>query len=261
MPDNKIVTEEEINLLLDGELTPAHRADIQGRLAINPPLAANVFAEAQRMESLCAAQPRRMFPPPASVAVARRLEGSFHRQRVFAMLRLQMAAVIVFALGWAASSLTSEFWNGGKRVDGNFILAAREALRVAQLDAGPDQGSEPSEDKIERLVGAINISMPKLPSLWRVTDVQVQPWNGKHSLVVTAETPSLGQITLVAAPMTGEDAVPLTSATDGRVPTVYWQSGGTAYALMGPAAPERLEHEAKQMEVATRRRASAKIRG
>ena len=61
----------------------------------------------------------------------------------------------------------------------------------------------------------LNISIPQLPSTWQVMDVQVQPWNERQSLVVTANTPSLGQITLVAAPMNGEDAVPPTSATDG----------------------------------------------
>jgi anti-sigma factor RsiW len=61
--------------------------------------------------------------------------------------------------------------------------------------------------------------------------------------------------------MNAEDAVPPTSAADGRIPTVYWQSGGTAYALMGPTAPERLEREAKGIEVATRKNVGPKIRG
>ena len=94
-----------------------------------------------------------------------------------------------------------------------------------------------------------------------MTDVQVQPWQGRQTLVVTATTQALGQVTLVAAPMDGEDAVPLTLATDGRIPTVYWQSGGTAYALMGPAPSDRLEREAKNMEVATRRNLGPKFRG
>ena len=76
--------------------------------------------------------------------------------------------------------------------------------------------TELSQEKIQRLVGAFNISVPPLPSAWRVTDVQVQPWQGRQSLVVTATTQALGQVTLVAAPMGGEDAVPLTLATDGR---------------------------------------------
>ena len=235
---------------------------MQARLALQPKMAAEVFAEAQRMEALRSLQPQRLFPPRASLDRARQLEGVFRRRNVFAALRMQVAAVFLIGLGWTANSLIEPLRpEGGQIVDESFILAAREALRVAQLNVGPQDGSEANHDKIERLVGALNISIPQLPSTWVVKDVQVQPWNDTQSLVVTAETPSLGQITLVAAPMDGEGAVPLTLAADGRVPTVYWQSGGTAYALMGPAAPERLEKEAKGIEVATRRNLGPKFRG
>lgn len=255
------ISEDEINRFLDGEMTPPQRSDLQARLALEPELAAEVFAQAQRMEALRVAQPQRLFPPRASLDRAKRLEGAFRQRKIFAVLKLQVAAALLVLLGWSANSLSLPLRLGDQTTDENFILAARDALRVAQLNAGPEKGSEPKQDKIERLVGAINISMPALPAVWEVKDVQVQPWNGKQSLVVTADTPSVGRITLVAVPMSGEDAVPPTPATDGRVPTVYWQSGGTAYALMGPAAPDRLEKEAKQIEVATRRNVASKRRG
>lgn len=262
MATDRNVSEEELTRFLDGELMPSQRADIQARLALNPELAAEVFAEAQRMEALRAAQPQRLFPPRESFEGAKQLERVFRRRKLFSTLKLQTAALALIAVGWTANSVTHPLRQGGQTVDENFILGAREALRVAQLNSGPERTSEPQEEKIERLVGALNIRMPQLPAVWKVTDVQVQPWNGKQSLVVTADTPSVGRITLVAAPMIGEEAIPPTSATDGRVPTVYWQSGGTAYALMGPAAPERLEKEAQTIEVATTRRSSApKIRG
>jgi anti-sigma factor RsiW len=263
MAPHSIISDEEINRFIDGELSPAQRADLQARLALEPVRAAEVFAEAQRMEALRCVQPRRLFPPQASVDEAKQLESAFGRRRALGAVKMQVAAALLVAVGWAANSLTEPLplRQGGQTVDENFILAAREALRVAQLDAGPAQGNELDHDKIERLVGAINITMPQLPAAWVVTEVQVQPWNGKQSLVVRANTPSLGPITLVAAPMNGEDAIPPTAAADGRIPTVYWQSGGTAYALMGPAAPERLEREAKGIEVATRRNVGPKIRG
>jgi anti-sigma factor RsiW len=259
-PDDRI-SEEEISRFLDGELSPTQRGAVQSRLASQPQLAAEVFAEAHRMDSLRAAQPQRLFPPRASLEGAKKLQRAFQHRKIFSVLRVQLAAAVLIALGWAANSVTEPLRRGGQTVDENFILSAREALRVAQLDAASEQDGRTAKDKIERLVGAINIGMPQLPSAWQVTDVQVQPWEGKQSLVVRANTPTLGQVTLVAAPMNGEDAVPPTSAADGRIPTVYWQSGGTAYALMGPAAPERLEKEAQGIEVATRKNVGPKIRG
>lgn len=255
------VTEDEINRFIDGELPDRQRTAIQARLALRPNLASRVFAESQRMEHLRTVQPHRLFPPRESVDRAKRLESAFRRRKHFLAFRNSVAAAVLVALGWVGNSLIMPAGPQGHTVDENFILAAREALRVAKLDAGPGKGDELQQDKIERLVGAININMPQLPSSWQVTDVQVQPWNGQQSLVVTAYTPSLGQVTLVAAPMDGESAIPPTAATDGRVPTVYWQSGGTAYALMGPAAPERLEKEAEGIEVATRKNLLRKIRG
>ncbi|MGE0280341.1 MAG: anti-sigma factor [Rhizobiaceae bacterium] len=259
MTSDNPIRDEEIHRFLDGELSAAQRADLQARLSLNPARAAEVFAEAQRMEALRQSQRQHIFPQRASLEAAGRLERTFWRRGIIATAQLPVAAISLFAAGWVASSVVAP--QLGQTVDQNFVLAAREALRVAQLDAGPSQETEHKQQKIERLVGAINIGVPPLPSNWKVTDVQVQPWEGRQSLVVTAITPRLGQITLVAAPMADEEAVPLTLAADGRIPTVYWQSGGTAYALMGPVASERLQREAKDIEVSTRRNLGPKFRG
>lgn len=261
MAPRELVSEDEINRLIDGELPAAQRADVQARLALQPDLAARVFGDLRRLEALRAAQPQRLLAPQKTVAAARRLERALGRRRVSARLRPHLIAASLVAFGWIANSLTEPWRGGGRTADETFILAAREALRVAQLDLGLARAAEPTHHKMGRLEAVIDIDLPELPSSWEVEDIQVQPWNGRQSVVVTALTPSLGRVTLVAAPTNGEDAVPPTAAEDGRMPTVYWQSGGTAYALMGPAAPERLEREAKGIEVASRRTEAPKVRG
>ena len=144
-----------------------------------PDVAARMFAEAQRMDALRSSQPERLFPPRASIDRARQLERMFHRRKILAALRVPLAAASLIALGWIANSMTEPLRQDGQTVDENFVLAAREALRVAQLNAGPNLAGEPQQEKIERLIGAINISVPQLPSAWHVTDVQLQPWNHK----------------------------------------------------------------------------------
>jgi len=245
------IKDEEIHLLIDGELSPEQASDLQARLGSNPEKAAEVFAEAARMAALRAAQPSRLFPRSESLEVANRLERRFRQRRYYSFARASIAAAVVFAAGWGANSLLiPKAYPSG---EGTFIVEAREAARVAQLEAGPEQNLEQKRAKIERLEGAINISVPSLPPDWQITDVQIHPWDNTQGLVVMAVTPELGPITLVAAPMSRETVVPLTLANDGRFPTFYWQSGGTAYALMGPVSAERLEAEAKGVEVATRR--------
>ncbi|HEV7251967.1 MAG TPA: hypothetical protein VGN97_02550 [Mesorhizobium sp.] len=260
MAPRSIVSEEEINWLLDGELSAAQKADLQARLALQPDLAARVFGDLRRMEALRAAQPQRLLAPRASLVAARRLERVLGRHRMFARLRAPLMAASLVAFGWIANNVTEPWRESGQTVDESFILAAREALRVAQLDLGVAKAAEPTRNKMGRLEAAIDIDLPELPSTWEVRDIQVQPWNGRQSVVVSALAPGLGRVTLVAAPMNGEDAIPPTAAEDGRMPTIYWQSGGTAYALMGPATPERLEREAKGIEVASRRNAASRFR-
>lgn len=244
------IRDEEIHLLIDGELTPEQTADLQARLGSSPGRAAEVFAEATRMATLRASQPSRLFPKNESLMAATRLERRFRQRRFYSFAQTSIAAALVFAAGWGANAfLIPKVYPSS---EGSFVLEAREAVRVAQLEAGPEETLQQKQAKIERLEGAINISVPSLPLNWQVTDVQIHPWDNTQGLVIVAVTPELGPVTLVAAPMSKETAVPLTLASDGRFPTYYWQSGGTAYALMGPASAERLEAEAKDIEVATR---------
>ena len=70
------IADDEIHLFLDGELTNEQRANLQARLAREPARAAEVFAEAERMGLLKAAQLQRPATPKrASVEAAERLEG------------------------------------------------------------------------------------------------------------------------------------------------------------------------------------------
>ena len=77
-----------------------------------PEAAAKVFGEAQRMEALRSAQPHRLFPPRASLDGAKQLEGVFRRRKMLAALRMQIAAVLLVGLGWAANSLTEPLRQG-----------------------------------------------------------------------------------------------------------------------------------------------------
>ncbi len=151
MTPQDIITDEEVHRFIDGELSEERRTDVQARLARDPQRAAEVFAEADRMTALRAPHARQMFATKANVDAAARLKRTFGRRWLISALRLPVAAGLVFAvggvLGWTVRPLPSQ------TVDGDFVLAAREALRVAQLDAGPNQNVEHKQEKIERLGG------------------------------------------------------------------------------------------------------------
>lgn len=251
--------EAEISSYVDGEMPVGQRAEMEALAAEDQTLAARLLDDLSLNDALRRASPPRVRHGAETLRLARRLERSLTTRRTVLPLAGRMAAAVAFmAIGWQLNTLSMEARTTPTVADQRFVDSAREALRVAELDSGP---GEPIGRKIDRLEAVTDIQMPNLPSNWKVLNVQVQPFNGKPSVVVTAESPILGPVTLVAAPMEQESAVPPTPATDETVPTVYWQSGGTAYALMGTAAPTQLKSVADGIEVATRRKTWTKTRG
>lgn len=254
--------ELEIAAYVDGEMAPMRRAEIEDLAARDRELAGLLEEEMALTEALRRGQAGRGRWSDESQRQALRLQRRLRTHVHAPVVRRAAAAVACVALGWGLHAATQPMWEAPTTVtDARFVDAAREALRVAALDTGPQAPGEPIARKIDRLEAVTDVEIPKLPANWRVLGVQVQPFNGRPSVVVTAESPVLGAVTLVAAPMDVEGAVPPTPAPDGAVPTVYWQSGGTAYALMGAVAPTRLKSVADGIEVATRRKPSSRERG
>ena len=70
------------------------------------------------------------------------------RRQGLAKFRMPVAAVCLIGLGWLAHSATGQLYRGSHTVDENFILSAREALRVAQLNGGPAQADETKQVKL-----------------------------------------------------------------------------------------------------------------
>lgn len=254
-------SDAEISAYIDAEMPAAQRAEIEDLATRDPDLAARLVADIALGESLRQSQPPKGSYSKTSLDLARKLEFRLRRRSWVAIGGRIAAAVALVAFGWGLNSATVQVRERSSVADQRFVDSAREALRVAELDAGPLAPGESIGRKIDRLEAVTDVELPKLPSNWKVLGVQVQPFNGRPSVVVTAESPILGVVTLVAAPMEKEGAVPPTPAPDDAVPTVYWQSGGTAYALMGAAAATQLKSVADGIEVASRRRAWPKTRG
>jgi anti-sigma factor RsiW len=253
--------EVEIAAYVDGELPAARRAEIESLAADDPELARRIRDDLALMDALRAGQSSGRSYSDDSLRLALALQRRFRARALVPALRQAAVAAIFLAFGWGLNGMTREFRETPKVADQRFVDSAREALRVAELDLGPRAPGEPIGRKIDRLEAVTDVVMPQLPANWKVLGVQVQNFDGRPSVVVTAESPILGPVTLVAAPMAEEGAVPPTPAPDDAVPTVYWQSGGTAYALMGTAAPTQLKSAADGMEVASRRRSWSRIRG
>jgi anti-sigma factor RsiW len=234
------LSNEELDRFIDGELPEYRRTEIEAMLAANPGIAARVMADLHVMDALRADQPRRFAPPADSVAAARRIERKLRLRRLTSMLRRGTAAASVVLIGFGAHSAGLLGLSQGTALDDSFVNGVREARDIARLDSGAAAAPESAVTKIERLETAIDVVVPDLPPSWELRDVSVQSLDGAQSVVVTAQTDTLGDLTLVATPAGETEVVPPTTAEEGPVATVVWQSRGTAYALVGAAAPARL---------------------
>jgi anti-sigma factor RsiW len=247
MSDRPRPSEEEINRFVDGDLPSYRRTEIEATLAADPVLAARVMADLPVMDVLRADQPRRFAPRPEALAAARRLQRRMRLRRVADLFRrgAAAAAVVVIAIGVHGSGLLG--LSDGAALDDDFVEGAQTARDIVRLDGPSPEGAESHLAKLARLETAIEVDVPVLPPGWEVHDVSVQALDGTRSVVVSAKSGALGDVTLVATPAEEAAVVPPTAADDGPVATVVWQSHGTAYALVGTATASHLINAANSL--------------
>ena len=199
------------------------------------------------MDALRSAQPHRLFPPRASLGGAKQL--IFRRRRCFRGNR-QIAAALLVALGWVANSITEPLRLGGQTVDENFILSRpRSFARCATgCRARPWRRAEAKQDGTPSQ--PYQYQRAQLPSTWQVIDVQLQTLERKSAPRCDSQ---------YSEPWSDHTGC---SADERRRRCPSYSCDGRAYSdgllaigwysithLMGPAAPDKLEREAKGMEV------------
>lgn len=260
MRDHETVSDQELHAFLDGELTPERRLQVQRVIAADPALATRVMLDMHLAELLRHGQQVRTHPAE-TVAQAEQLRRALARRRFMAPIGRAAVAASLLVGGWLANTMTLPYRDDGRTADVAFALSAREAVAVAEKIQGPQSGREPMGDKIRRLGHTAEVDMPDLPGDWVVKDVRLEPIDGRKGVVVAADS-SAGPVSLVAAPMTRRDVLPPKEVDDPHAPAVYWQEGGTGFALVGKGVSSGLLRSvAATLTVASRRGGYARIRG
>jgi anti-sigma factor RsiW len=217
------VSDADLATYVQGGLTSARRAEIEGFLACNPDLAAQV------MQALHGQQ---------------HLQQSTSKPRTARALRLPqvIAACLTCAIaGWAFAEGTDD--DGPFRdlsptpeyVDEAVMSQQASRLRYTMASQVETPAVDPAE--IER---RMQIRLPRLPAGWNLLDAQGFPSDDGPSVSLLLEIAPGRTVSLFAVrASTSATSTPVMSNAKGAS-SAYWELGGAAYVLTGDDTREQL---------------------
>jgi anti-sigma factor RsiW len=242
------ITEADLNAYIDGQLDLGRRIEVEEHLAARPEVAARVMADLHTRDALRAAfgpaqgieghgAAVRTGPSPERLAAAaRRLDRALTWRRIGA--RLQRAAVIAMLVGtgWLLHNETGDFGVQNTIASTHspaFVEEALQARQAALVRARvTSQRPTPAYDRRE-VEAATGITLPDLPSDWRVDDMQIFPSRSGAGVEVAIDAGTLGKVALFATRSADAEASAPAIVRSPEAVTVYWKAGRGAYALSG----------------------------
>jgi anti-sigma factor RsiW len=223
------VTDAELLDYAEGRLPRSARRKVEGLLACNPDLAAQVMA---RMHLAGGGGAARRRPGRRTVAA--------------------LAAVSAFlggGLGWAAAE--REDLDGWRALGGGlppeYVEEAAESRQAVLIRATMSSQIETQRLDAREIERTLRFSLPQMPAAWRIRDVQVFPTDDGPAvaLVVDAGGRRLDLFAVRAGSLTTGARPAL--AERGRDVVAYWERGDAAYVLSGPQSRKELLSQAAKL--------------
>jgi hypothetical protein len=225
------VSDEDLRLYAAGRLTADRRRQIEGLLACNPDLAAQVMAQMHRLQL-----------PPAEP-----------NRRSMRLALASLFTAVGIGLGVGAAIIAQPARSAGWReADGDeppvYVTEAAESREAALARAQMISQSETPLLDAEEVGRILKVRLPTLPAGWRVVDAQVFPTDFGPSINLVLETAELKRLDLFAvraSTLTGER--PEIASRRGET-VAFWEEGQSAYVLSGAAKPEELLRQATALK-------------
>lgn len=232
--------EADLVALSAGELDCDRALALADYLAERPERAATVLADARNVQGLRLAFAAASEPaPPRLVNEARRLEGRLRRRRLARRLAPFVAALGLFAAGWAGHLVWQSL---GQTKPPGLVQAALDAQAALNLRHRMVSQPESADLDTQEILGALGISVPAWPDGWTVRDVQVVSSPGRPAIAIALDAPDLGPLLLFAITRSAGDATdpPAAFEYQGRSVAVF-ERGHSAYVLVDDFGhPEQL---------------------
>jgi len=221
------ISDHDLSAYVAGGLSPARRTEVEGFLACNPDVAARVMTELHRRGRAGAAAPRRRTP----------------WGRVAAGLAVTLVAG---GLGWTVAQDPDVGERIGDVLSGApaYVEDAFESRQATEVRAAMvSQAETPTLDRAE-IQRTMKLRAPNLPAGWRLIDAQVYPSDDGPGLSIVAEAPSGRRVNLFAVRANTWVTAKPVLARRGRDTVAFWESGGSAFVLIGDNAGGQLLAEA-----------------
>lgn len=221
----------EIEAYIDGELDLEQRLAVEDHLSRHPALASQVMAYLGDRSALQLLS-RPDFHLSRSLAETaervRKESHTFWRRPAMGLVALGTTLALVLTALNMMSSPPSYI--------GFAAASHRSITERTQLAA-----YKPFSDRTEALLSASRIAIPKLPSNWRVIDVEILHATDVPALVVAVRTSEGHTLSILALRERSSAPRDPDTVRAGSQSVAYWRKGDISYALTGEGDPDQID--------------------
>lgn len=230
MPIDK-VDDMEIEAYIDGELDLTRRLAVEDHLSRNPDLAAKVMADFRNRSALrllTGTDIRFSRSLADAVEKIRKESRSFwHRPA----LGLVAAAAIMF------TSVILLKRDDPPPAYINLAVASHRTL-AERISFG---ANNPISERAHALLLASRIAVPRLPSDWRVTDVELLDAAAGPAMLIAVKTTDGHHLSILAIRERSSAPRDPDTVRNGSQSVAYWRKGDFSYALTGEGDPDQID--------------------
>lgn len=229
----RLIGEDDLRIYAEGGLDLRRRREIEGYLACNPDLAAQVMGALHRTAA------------PSAV-----------RRRGRRLGQAAVAAVALVACGvsaWAGSNFDGDrpVSPGWRQADGDrapgYVEDAVMSQRASLLRAAMASQAETPTLDAEEISRTLHLRLPELPAAWTLTDVQVFPSDDGPGVNLVAADARGRRYSLFAVRADTPVTERPVAASNGRDNVIFWERHDVAFVLSGDATVADLLQAAKAL--------------
>ena len=254
------LTHDELNALVDGQLTAAQRAAAMAQVADDPLAGATLQAWQDQRDALRGLHQKLLEEPIPETLLAAVQRSTRERQALAPWWRwggLAAGVLLAFAVGWTAHG---QFGNTASYAAGQAARASQafahqatlaHAVFAPEVRHPVEVGAAQQEHLVQWLSKRLGkpLKVPVLSSQgYELVGGRLLPGDGGARAQFMFQNAAGVRVTLYlgaldGSPVAGKPANAETAfrySTEGPVPAFYWMDQGFGYAMSGPVAREEL---------------------